>query len=389
VNNVPSSFNKLTDHHQATARGHASQRDHISGPERLSLRGVARALCALCLLLAFAGVMKAIPLSAYRARVHTAADALDSLRAPADEEVSEAAHQASIAETVQQVRQSLTTIKTVEWDNTSARVDNSWLDQSLEEYDKMSESNPQRADVLLQVEERLYALDEQLAETEAGQKKGATDQGAKDEKKARLSTILRRVEYGKKDVEESALTRLRRRIMKWLDGLFPDVHPVQGINGSNIASITQIIVICLCLAGIAFVAWRYGPRIFKRTNRRRKREQRKARVVLGERLEADQTAADLLAEAEDLARLGDLRAAIRKGYIALLCELGDRKILSLAQSKTNRDYLRAVQGVEPLHTEMRRLTSVFENHWYGFAPASPSDWTNFRAGYRKAVMSDE
>ena len=108
------------------------------------------------------------------------------------------------------------------------------------------------------------------------------------------------------------------------------------------------------------------------------------RVRLGERLEPEQTATDLLSEAEELARRGELRAAIRKAYIALLVELGDRKFISLAQHKTNRDYLNALRSVPQLHSRMRGLTDSFERHWYGFANATENDWQEFRTGYLAA-----
>src|SRR5207237_7929989 len=142
----------------------------------------------------------------------------------------------------------------------------------------------------------------------------------------------------------------------------------------------------LCLGAIALIIWRFGPRLW--SGRRRKKSKREARIVLGERLEADQTAADLLAQAEMLAREGNLRAAIRKAYIALLCELGDRKIISLAQHKTNRDYLNSVRDKGSLYSSMRKLTNSFELHWYGFVPAGEADWNEFRTGYRKIVMGD-
>ncbi|HEX7955777.1 MAG TPA: DUF4129 domain-containing protein, partial [Pyrinomonadaceae bacterium] len=114
---------------------------------------------------------------------------------------------------------------------------------------------------------------------------------------------------------------------------------------------------------------------------------REARVVLGERLEADQTAADLLEEAERLARAGELRGAIRKAYVALLCELGDRGVVRLAQHKTNRDYLTAVRraAAPGLYTEMLPLTFDFEVHWYGLRDASDSDWERFRERCRKVL----
>ena len=109
--------------------------------------------------------------------------------------------------------------------------------------------------------------------------------------------------------------------------------------------------------------------------------------MLGERLEADQTASDLLDEAEGLARAGELRGAIRKAYVALLCELGDRGVVRLAQHKTNRDYLDAVRrAARPrLYTEMLPLTSDFELHWYGLRAASDADWQSFKTRCRAVL----
>jgi hypothetical protein len=126
---------------------------------------------------------------------------------------------------------------------------------------------------------------------------------------------------------------------------------------------------------------------FDRSRKRKTPKKRKARIVLGERLEPEQTSSDLLSEAEALARSGDLRAAIRKAYIALLVELGDRKVISLAQHKTNRDYLNSLRNIPQLHSRMRGLTDSFERHWYGFAQATPNDWQDFRAGYLSALQT--
>jgi hypothetical protein len=109
--------------------------------------------------------------------------------------------------------------------------------------------------------------------------------------------------------------------------------------------------------------------------------------VLGERLAPDESAADLINEAERLARAGDLRGAIRKAYIAVLCELGDRKLIRLAQHKTNRDYLLSVRDRAELFGTMRPLTQAFERHWYGFAPATDADWNEYRALCNQAIQS--
>ncbi|HEV2827004.1 MAG TPA: DUF4129 domain-containing protein, partial [Pyrinomonadaceae bacterium] len=117
-----------------------------------------------------------------------------------------------------------------------------------------------------------------------------------------------------------------------------------------------------------------------------KKRKEKARIVLGEKLEPDQSARDLLFEAEALARRGELRAAIRRAYIALLVELGERKVISLAQHKTNRDYLRAMRELEPLYGNVKQLTDSFELHWYGLAEAYETDWQAFRSAYNEALL---
>ena len=150
--------------------------------------------------------------------------------------------------------------------------------------------------------------------------------------------------------------------------------------------IAQIAVV-IAGAMVLFFIVRLLLNRFKRKGKIKVRKKAEPRIVLGERLEPEQTSTDLLSEAEALARRGELRAAIRKGYIALLVELGDRKIISLAQHKTNRDYVNALRNVPQLHSRMRGLTKSFERHWYGFAQATENDWQDFRDGYLAALQS--
>src|SRR5262249_5150856 len=100
-----------------------------------------------------------------------------------------------------------------------------------------------------------------------------------------------------------------------------------------------------------------------------------------ERLAPDATATHLLGKAQALARQGDLRAAIRKAYMALLVELGERTLVSLAHHKTNRDYLNALRSLPQVHSRMRDLSESFERHWYCFVAVTPNDWQDFRTGY--------
>jgi hypothetical protein len=345
-------------------------------------RVAARLVSVFLFIVIGANITQAIPLAEYRERIRRAITAMESLTTR-DEDEDNKAYDARRASTLRSVRQTIPPSETVQWNGNTIRVDNAWLDEALNAYEKLGVNDSRRTDALARISERLYALGERIAEMEGGGQGAAT---SKDEERKRLAAILERAEYQRKNAaEKGALARLWERFLKWLEGLFPDSRPLEPGENTRISRLAQVVVYALALAVIAFVIRRYLPRLLSRVGRGKKPGKRRARVVLGETLTADQTASDLLDEAEALARAGHLRAAIRKGYIALLCELGDRKIISLAQHKTNRDYLRAVAGHRALHHEMRQLTNSFENHWYGFATATPDDWAAFRARYHEAL----
>jgi hypothetical protein len=333
------------------------------------------------LLLWCAGSALSVPLSVYHERVRGAVIYLDLVGVSLQDEAANRDRSSEKA-ALQDVRRLLATNETVEWQGGVFRVDNTWLGESLDAFELMSPDDPKRVERLAQIVERLQALDERFAEIEA-QPGNAVD---KEAEKARLAAILRREEYNRQAAEGNALTRLMKRIREWLRKLFPEGERNAPENESRAVNrAAQVIIALLSLAVIFYVAWRFLPRFLRREMKKRQRGARGARVVLGDHLSADATSADLLAEAEQLARSGNLRGAIRKGYIALLCELHDRKLVRLEQHKTNRDYLRAVEANRPLYDEMKPMTLSFENHWYGLAPATETDWQSFRAHYQQAL----
>ncbi|HST52966.1 MAG TPA: DUF4129 domain-containing protein [Pyrinomonadaceae bacterium] len=271
-------------------------------------------------------------------------------------------------------------------DGGAVEVDNTWLHAALDDYERLGD-NAKRVEALRSTVERLRALDSRLAELESASQQTADA----DAERGRLNAILRDPEFNKKTQQGNALQRLVEQIVEWIRDFFRHLFPsgtlLQPGTSPRFSQLVQVIVIALCLAVIAYVArllWSRRERGLKTLKLKRR-----PRVVLGEKLEADQTSADLLADAEGLARAGDLRGAIRKAYIALLCELGDRQIIRLSRHRTNRDYLNAVRkGAQPrLYTEMLPLTFDFELHWYGLQDASDADWAKFRARCRQAMKA--
>lgn len=332
----------------------------------------------LFVILLLAGAAHASPLNEYHRHVQQAVTALDAL-GHSDENETAYAYSERDAVTVRQVRGFLPQTETIEVDGTSLSVDNAWLHQDLDKY--VADTSATRYELLKRITERVKALDERLEEFE---KAAIVANSGKADANRRLQEILKRPEYVQQAQQQNALTRLLQRLIKWIASWFPKPKPMSPGGVGILSQIAKWVVIILALGVLVYVLKMFLPRLLRNRNPRKKAKE-KARIVLGETLAPDQTALDLLSEAEALARRGELRAAIRRAYIALLVELGDRKIISLAQYKTNRDYLRAMREIEPLYRNVKQLTDSFERHWYGLVQADETDWLRFRSGYNQAL----
>ena len=175
--------------------------------------------------------------------------------------------------------------------------------------------------------------------------------------------------------------------MKWLQSIWPkwNIEPSAPGSMASFTMVLQIILYAVVFLIIGFLLYKIAPAVFPHL-RRKKNSKKKDRVILGEKIRDDASAHDIFDEAEALARSGDIRAAIRKGYIALLCELSDRRMIGLAHHKTNRDYLRDLRKNKELHGDVAGLTRNYEEHWYGRRQTESGDWETFRTDYRKALM---
>jgi hypothetical protein len=327
----------------------------------------------------------------YRSRVRGAAEALEGLAAffeksgrDDEPEWRDTEHggarefEARQRAALERARTLLPPKERVEWAGGRVEVDNSWLHTALDEY-AQSDDDEKRAASLRLISERLRALEARLAEPE-GEAAAAQD---KDAERGRLNSILRGEEFNAAP-QGNALQNLFEGIRDWFRSRMPSFGGGPAPN-PRLSMLAQVIVIALCVLVLAYVArrvWSGRARELKSLRLRRR-----PRVILGERLEADATPADLLAAAEALARAGDLRGAIRKAYVALLCGLGDAGVVRLAQHKTNRDYLDAVRRSAPrrFYAEMLPLTLGFEQHWYGLRDATDEDWHDYNARCRRAL----
>jgi hypothetical protein len=351
---------------------------------RVPVTGARQLIFVLLLILFGASGVVAIPLTEYRSRIQ---QAITELEGATQSERYESAqeHDYRLMRIFNNVLQLVRGYEPVEWKDTRILVNNSWLEDEFKSFQQVERNSPRATEILARITERLRALEDRLAELDSKDNAVAAT-SSKEQQKARLESILRRAEFNVQPPQENILKRIWTRFLAWLNSLFPRSSGLEAGSMSWLSFFAMILIFALAAGVLGYAIYKFTP-FFQRRRAKLKLGKREARIVLGERLAPDQTAADLLNDAETLARKGELRAAIRKAYIALLCELGERKILTLAQHKTNHDYLRAVREKRPLLNEMQKLTNSFENHWYGFKQTTADDWTAFRSGYEKALSS--
>jgi hypothetical protein len=338
-----------------------------------------RVLLSLLLLCFARSSATAIPLSEYTTAIEYSISDIGSLM-ERDGHEDDVDYQTRFMTAIGDVRTHLPRSQQVELEKLAWTADNEWLHTTLDDLERANvEDRPAK---LKSVLDALNALNERVVALEEAQRvdehKGASKQ--------KLESILSRPEYTSAAQGPSAITKLLRDLIRWIESFMPKQTEMSPGRASFISTAVMVAVIVVTVLLIAYIIWLLFKR-FYRPGQPKARKKRETRIVLGERLQPEQTSTDLLAEAEALARNGDLRAAIRKGYIALLVELGDRDLISLAQYKTNRDYLRSVSNVPQLHSPLKRLTESFERHWYGFAQATQNDWQDFRARYREALQT--
>jgi hypothetical protein len=340
----------------------------------------------LCLILSSPLTIFAKSLAKYRGNIRNAKLSIVSLLSPDVEDESVQDFAVLERKTIAQIRADVPTSEKIEWQNATFETNNLWLSDKLDKFEKMSPDDTKRYDILTEISERLGAIEGKLYELE----NPSVSNRSKDENKRKLAEILRREEYQKPEPEqESFFHKIYRKIMDWIARIFPRPSiPDSSASGfQSLSFVLQMVLYAVVLGVIAFLIRRFAPFFANRFGAGIKRE-KKERVVLGERLAENETSENLFREAENLARAGNLRGAIRKGYIALLCELSERKIIGLSQHKTNRDYLRDVRKQNELYKNMSGLTDNYERHWYGFEDAEAKDWEEFRRDYQKAVNTN-
>lgn len=172
-----------------------------------------------------------------------------------------------------------------------------------------------------------------------------------------------------------------RRIQEFLSRFMPRFGaPAAG--GSALAGVIPFVQLLVILAALALVI--FALRFIK---------VRRRAAAIGQGLLSDEEAAlpadEWLKRADQLAREGQHRQAVRCLYLACLVRFDEHGIIPLRREETNWEHLRRLDKSRnrPADLNFREATSRFDNIWYGERTKGMEDVAWFRSQYESVMQA--
>jgi hypothetical protein len=187
-------------------------------------------------------------------------------------------------------------------------------------------------------------------------------------------------EQDRKQAEQKARERVRREEELPAEagprgpGVLPPL-PAAGLGALGWLLVGGLLIAILAIALVLFL---------RRSRKPRPRAEAEEEAEAGPSLESVltrpdvQTADRLWRQAEEKARAGQLRPAIRLLYLAVLALLHRANLIRFERTRTNGEYVRQLRPREDLHAPFRTLTDRFESTWYSEAVCQADDFTACR-----------
>lgn len=216
------------------------------------------------------------------------------------------------------------------------------------------------------------------------------ESSGQDNEDSWLAGVMR----GFADWLRGVMESLKKYIEDFFDWLFKrnrnpnvDLSSEEGSSWTGILPELLIALAVLMLVGLGWVIFRYW------------KQNRKVKVAVVEEappeinLESETLLATQMQENEWL-RLanekmasGDLRLALRALFLATLSHLGEKRLLTIARSKSNGDYVRELgwraRGRTELQDGFKDQVRVFDEVWYGWHDVNRDLMTRFEEQHER------
>jgi hypothetical protein len=234
-----------------------------------------------------------------------------------------------------------------------------------EEWKAVPVEGKARQESLERLRDRLAAVRAQVTSGDGVSGVGAAAPAGWREK---LTQVLRRPEFMKRQTEEDWRVRLVQWLRDKLGFLFPRAT-ARMVGGALRWIIYVLAGVTLC--GVLVVLVRAALPLVSR-DRRTPREPPSVPAGV-------ETEESLLALADARRRAGDLRGAARAVFGWMLLGLQRAGRLEDDPALTNREHLNRLKAGDSVHAAFERLSGQFELAWYGFHPMAPEEFAAFRA----------
>jgi hypothetical protein len=316
-----------------------------------------------------------------RSTVDDYANRLDRAERSVKEAIERNSKASELATRMNEVKRLIPVSEEVEFNGDTTRVDNAWLHEAVDGAVKTEGDAERRLQMLGEISARLARLRQSVKSAQTAEGRASQDQHS------RLDDILARPEYQPEEERESTIAIWIRHIKEFIARLLrqllgrPSASAPQ-TGGAGLVMVLRALIFLVVAAALVFGAAKLARRFQARQKPADKAETREA---LGEEIPEYATAVDLFAMASELARQGEYRKAIRRTYIALLCDLDQRGKLRLGRSMTNRDYLDAMRSEQRIYPTFSVMTLAFERAWYGQTRATEDEFHNFVSLYQEAT----
>jgi hypothetical protein len=258
---------------------------------------------------------------------------------------------------IARIRDSLPSEWTVNDNGNVFHVPTDSIDSALEDLQGHRNNASQLA---LSLEFRLAEMRQAAAEMNSGP--GGVQV---EDARSKLNEIFKQREFGgaKGPTAWQVLEhRIEDRIARFIFRLLSRLH-----LSARTGNVLAWIVIALAL--IAFCVW-----IYRTLSRARNYDELPASSA-SEQSDARAWVCEAVAAADR----GDYREAVHCAYWAAIARLEDLKLLKRDRSRTPRECLRSFKGDSNEQISLREMTGHFELIWYGYRPASQSDWFEARS----------
>jgi hypothetical protein len=228
-------------------------------------------------------------------------------------------------------------------DGRSVPADHRWLLTLIQE-EGATEENRNRLDALLQLwqEKPPLPADPQSADT--------------------LLSILARNEF---NYDQTILQRLWRTLGQWLFELLDNLLFFGG-DGSLLAT---LLVWVGGLAVLGLLVW-WGVNLGRQFVRG-------SALPPSEEPERPPDSRTAWYTAQEHARAGDRRMAVRLLWLAALVRLDEAGVVPYDRTRTNREYLGAVRESADLHHLLTPIIRDFDRVWYGFESLDDGAWAAY------------